>query len=450
MDIDPRLREPSHGGSQPYSTLPPPSYPLNPIRLPPPPPPQQQQQQQQQQPQQQHQVGLPPWPQDGSHPYYAYRPVQQPHHLPPTDIHTHHDQAFTASQQGDNGFSESKRPRACEACRGLKVRCEPDPVKRTCRRCAKAGRTCVVTAPTRKRQKKADSRVAELEKKIDALTASLHATKGQGASDSDDDDSYDETEHQGNDLAGQGAGRKRRISEYQQDAEVPDARMPPANNNYMAGPPSGMPPDNSNIHPFLMAEPARPPPPAPMGFPPGPPYLGNKNADVIDRNILDASTAFEIFYHYVKNMASHLPIVVFPANIAAESIRKNMPTLFLAVLSIASGQDHPDIQPMLIKEIMRTLADRIICNGDKSLELVQALQVSAIWYWPENGRDTKGYQLIHMAAVMALDLGMDRSSKSAKEETLAHNYQHTEGPFVNVDTIECKRAWLGCYFLCAK
>lgn len=443
MDIDPRLREASHGGSQSYSTLPPPSYPLNPIRLPPPP-----QQQQQQPQQQQHPSGLPSWPQDGGHPYYSYRPDQQPHGLPQPEIHPHHDPSFGPSQQSDNGFSESKRPRACEACRGLKVRCEPDPVKRTCRRCAKAGRMCVVTAPSRKRQKKTDSRVAELEKKIDALTASLHATRGQGASDSDDDDSYDEVEQQNNIIPGIGAGRKRRISEYQQDVEGPDARMPPGSNNYMAVPPTSMPSDNSNIHPFLMAETARPPPP-PSGFSPGPPYLSNGHADVIDRNILDAATAFEIFHHYTENMASHLPIVVLPADIAAESVRKSMPTLFLAILSVASGQDHPGLQQILTKEIMRTLADHIVCNGEKSLELIQALQVSTIWYWPEDDRDTKCYQLIHMAAVMAIELGTGKLFKSGKEGSFAQNYQRVKAP-LNHDTIEYKRAWLGCYLLCAK
>jgi hypothetical protein len=35
----------------------------------------------------------------------------------------------------------------------------------------------ITTPPTRKRQKKADSRVAELERKIDALTATLHSQK---------------------------------------------------------------------------------------------------------------------------------------------------------------------------------------------------------------------------------------------------------------------------------
>lgn len=73
-----------------------------------------------------------------------------------------------------------KRPRACDSCRGLKVRCDQERPDQSCRRCAKAGRPCVTTPPTRKRQKKADSRVAELERKIDALTATLHAQKAGG------------------------------------------------------------------------------------------------------------------------------------------------------------------------------------------------------------------------------------------------------------------------------
>jgi hypothetical protein len=59
------------------------------------------------------------------------------------------------------------------------VKCIIDPASgEPCKRCAKAGRQCIVTPPTRKRQKKADSRVAELERKIDALTATLAAREG--------------------------------------------------------------------------------------------------------------------------------------------------------------------------------------------------------------------------------------------------------------------------------
>jgi len=85
--------------------------------------------------------------------------------------------------------NDPKRSRACEACRGLKVRCDQDPAhpEIPCKRCAKAKRQCIITAPSRKRQKKTDSRVAELEKKIDALTASLHAQNKDGSDNKDAD-----------------------------------------------------------------------------------------------------------------------------------------------------------------------------------------------------------------------------------------------------------------------
>jgi len=69
-----------------------------------------------------------------------------------------------------------KRRRACEACRRLKVQCNFESNKsETCKRCLKAGRRCVVLE-RRRRQVIANS-VTELEKKLEALTATLKAIK---------------------------------------------------------------------------------------------------------------------------------------------------------------------------------------------------------------------------------------------------------------------------------
>ena len=124
-------------------------------------------------------------PIQGASPHQSIYP-QTPQSVQSVGSANHHDAASETNDGGlndggpsDGGPNDPKRPRACEACRGLKVRCEPDPNNPDgpCKRCAKANRNCVVTVPSRKRQKKTDSRVAELEKKIDALTATLHATK---------------------------------------------------------------------------------------------------------------------------------------------------------------------------------------------------------------------------------------------------------------------------------
>jgi hypothetical protein len=157
----------------------------------------------------------------GHHPYY-HAAIQQPSRLSlshaspldpalnqtsPTGPQASQDEEDEHEDDGEDhdvhatpGSAKSpgdiKRPRACDSCRGLKVRCDQDRPDISCKRCAKAGRpwcvylqpilspysreltmVSITTPPTRKRQKKADSRVAELERKIDALTATLHSQK---------------------------------------------------------------------------------------------------------------------------------------------------------------------------------------------------------------------------------------------------------------------------------
>ncbi len=69
--------------------------------------------------------------------------------------------------------TQKPQVRACESCRARKVRCLPeDPIR--CQRCARSGRECVYTAPEkRRRRKRTDTRVAELEHMVQMLAARL-------------------------------------------------------------------------------------------------------------------------------------------------------------------------------------------------------------------------------------------------------------------------------------
>lgn len=436
-DIDPRLQE-----SVPPQLYPPPpiTYVPNDVRLPPP-------------PQQQQQYSDPShWPQDGYNQYYGSPPNQQGAPNPQTHNYQAYQANFEApSQPTEGGVSETKRSRACEACRGLKVRCEPDAGNGPCKRCTKAGRNCVTTAPSRKRQKKTDTRVAELERKIDALTATLHATKdGNNFSGSDEVD-YAEEETSHLDSAGHrlsqhippypmttGTGRKRRMSDYPQDSDSgtsPEAmRYNPLPNPASVG--SGLYMDivaaaaiANNDHPKAGT-------------------AVYHDADVVGRGRVSRETANRLFTHYTMYMAPHMPIVAFPSDITAEAVREKSPILFLAILSVASGQDYADLQADLTKDIMRILADRVFVSGEKSLEIIQALQVVAIWYWPEPNGDSKYYQLIHMTAIMAIDLGIDRKQTQKKKDIL--DIPKPKSYLADPDTIECRRAWVGCYLLCSR
>ncbi|PGH11170.1 hypothetical protein AJ79_05012 [Helicocarpus griseus UAMH5409] len=357
-------------------------------------------------------------------------------------------------------LADLKRPRACEACRALKVRCDPDTSTNgsngeggSCRRCAKAGRRCVVTVPTRKRQKRADGRVAELERKIDALTASLMASKGRG------------TDGGGQLAIGSGlqqgasstslAGSKRYASgEYKARlggtaglAPLPArGRSPMTADGSMA-----LEDDNGDLNNNNESESVqRPWPPFQPALDRGPKaHYDYEYTDVIDREIVDTETALKAFNRYVDEIAPQAPFVVFPPATTMAEVRRTKPVLFLAILSISVGVFQRDLPVILLNEVYRIYADQVIIKGTKSLELVQAIVVSTIWYAPpDHYEELKFFQLIHIAAAMGMDLGMNRRTKSkSKSMGMWREIMGKKAVMLDPDAPETRRAWLGCYFM---
>ncbi|KIW19030.1 hypothetical protein PV08_03320 [Exophiala spinifera] len=374
----------------------------------------------------------------------SYQSIQTPNYYPPNP-HAQESPEDGSPSGNPNDPNDLKRPRACEACRQLKVKCEPDDNHPTgsCKRCAKANRQCIVTAPSRKRQKKTDSRVAELERKIDALTATLAArggSEGEVAVDPSQTQparppAYGEQWHGPpppvTSLSPQQSqqGVKRKVADYDYfGSELHKSVSPSFKSN---GP-------GSHYHP-IMPEHIRPRV--------DPDELAP--VDPVERGILDGSTARKCFDRYMAEMCEHLPLVVFPPGTNADDVRKNKPVLFLAVLAVASSTIRPDVQQKLIIELSRTLADRVIFRGEKSLELVQAVQVTTCFYQPpEKYEELNFNQLIHIAAVMAMDLGMGKRAKRGGPN-MWRPYNENKRPLADPNSAETRRCWLGCYYMCS-
>lgn len=343
--------------------------------------------------------------------------------------------------------NDPKRPRACEACRGLKVKCEPDPANPDgpCKRCAKAGRNCVVTQPTRKRQKKTDSRVAELEKKIDALTASLQATRGGGSSQigsaqqmilSDDQNGYANPPPYGNTSSSWGPPPPRESHpNYASAAEGPALASPSLGS--LAG----------QKRKFNET---RPTPNPPGSAAPQQVQELREAFDPIDKGIITHEQAEEFLLRYTQEMAVHLPAVVFPPAMNAAALRKTKPYLFLGIMAAASSE-MPHIQRQLANDVAHLIADKVVVHGEKSVELVQLFLVTVIWYYPpEHFEELKFYQFVHMAAVMAIDIGLGRKRNTAKSRLIPSSWR--DHPFrrptpPDPTSIEARRTWLSAYFL---
>ncbi|KAF7592129.1 hypothetical protein BBP40_000677 [Aspergillus hancockii] len=360
-------------------------------------------------------------------------------------------------------YSELKRPRACESCRSLKVRCEPDisNPNASCKRCAKAGRPCVVTVPTRRRQKKTDSRVAELERKIDALTASLQASQGNGSTLQAGHQAPAREEQTGRRWLGPThgasqsqlttgsatmsspnglAGNKRRHS-----GEIKDSRE-----SGLVGPPinRASSPGTDHILDNTSRQWQSGPGSGSRGTAPKP-DAANEPVDLIDRGLVSVAVASEAFNRYVEHMAPHIPTVVFPPGTKMEDIRTTKPILLHAIVSTAVGTIQPELQLPLVDDFYKVIAERIVVKGEKSLDLVQAILVTCNWYTPpDHFEELKFYQLSHMAVSLAMDIGMyRRPMPKSRPWNLVKDLILKKSPSQDPDSAEARRAWLGCYFL---
>ena len=123
--------------------------------------------------------------------------------------------------------------------------------------------------------------------------------------------------------------------------------------------------------------------------------------DIIDRGILDMDTAAGMFNHYVTTLSPHFPILSFPSYVKASDVRTARPMLFLAILSVTSAPIRPDLQQDLIAELSRQLSERVMFMGEKSMELVQALLIYTTYYVRSHfAKDLAFNQYIHAAVVM--------------------------------------------------
>lgn len=334
----------------------------------------------------------------------------------------------------------------------------------------------MVTQPTRKRQKKTDSRVAELEKKIDALTASLHASRGGGAAHERETHAAvaepyavaARTWQQSASAPGQGPVRAQ-AAPHAPGMGHGEGRFGATEMDFGKSTPTPTS-ASTGLPPVVMAGQKRKfgdsagsvcedgPPSAPTPAPQvqaATGRMGRDDPDAIDRGVLTLGQANELWVRYTDMMAPHLPAVVFAPGTTAAEIRTAKPVLFLAIMA-ASSSELPSVQRVLTRELMQIFADKVIVVGEKSLELVQALLVATMWYWPpEHFEELKFYQLVHIAAVMAIDIGLGRKSsvhggRMGLRKHLPQEWRQMTAKkhaLPDPTSLEARRAWLACYFL---
>lgn len=299
------------------------------------------------------------------------------------------DEVDDGAQDGSHKPEKrKKRSRACQACRNMKIRCNPVEGQEACLACSKVNRTCIMPGPARKRQKTVH-KVAELEKKINALTQSL-------------------------------------LAKTQADPTPQPSPVVREESHGAREPTQNSPQDRSTFPLFSKHEP-------PMAIAQTR-TIDSDYEDVIDRGIISFAIADHVFHKFMADMNPLCPLISFPPGTTFDSIRRVRPMLSLAIVAAGCVSLVPEIHADLTEELARQLANRIFFLFDRSVDLMQAVLILTTWVGKHNNAKEVGFnQYIHSAIVMGHDLGLSKRLKTPL----------TRDP---TEEAELKRTWLACYW----
>ena len=140
-----------------------------------------------------------------------------------------------------------------------------------------------------------------------------------------------------------------------------------------------------------------------------------KSPDVVERGLLSMNKATELVDRYNSLLMPHYPAV--PISCPAHELRKTKPILFLAVLAASADTSEPVLHVKLNQEIQELYARKITVQGQKSIELIQALCVSILWPYPP-----KKYIYLKLSTLTA-------NSVNSFKELKFHQQMHMAGMF---------------------
>jgi hypothetical protein len=175
--------------------------------------------------------------------------------------------------------------------------------------------------------------------------------------------------------------------------------------------------------------------------------------DVVSQGVVSLEEAERVYNRFIKLMLPHFPAIVLLEDTTVMSLRRNKPALFLSILAVGSAILGKETQEFLTKEAMRGYADRVLMRGEKSLDLIQAIQLSVVWYYPpDHFEEIRIYQPVCLAAAMCLELGLGQEARPSVSKFPSIGIPIPSLPAreskAPADTeADEKRAWLVSYFL---
>ncbi|GFP60252.1 hypothetical protein TASIC1_0017001400 [Trichoderma asperellum] len=318
-------------------------------------------------------------------------------------------------------MAESKASRsigkhACQACRRRKTRCYTDTLKENgkCRRCQEQEIDCEwkEISKTRKRTR-TGSRIAELEEKIVSLTAAMNnldksnvfsGSAGDSPNNSHSPNSFHRSESTLGSVTAESAGP---VASNTNILPIIDSSGPPSRRLASARP------NKDHNTPERGSEPLK----------------------------LTSATKKKLLRCFFNTLLPQYPVVRSVANMPLESLEEYRPYSTRAMITAACSVLEPHLFKDMHTQNTKTLAHVVFVRGHKSLDLLQALLITAVWGCPPTDLEHLNIsQWSHTACTMAMDLGYGgRTSWQAQNQDIAELSQDASDSMLERIAISFRR-----------
>lgn len=153
---------------------------------------------------------------------------------------------------------------------------------------------------------------------------------------------------------------------------------------------------------------------------------------------------------YRSKMINFFPVVMIEHTVNVADLKEERPFLWLVTRAICNK--NPVRQKALGLEIRRTLGEKILIDGAKSLDLLLGLLVFTAWGYFFLCNSPIMSSTIHLAISMASDLGLTRKGSSEPTGSMLHfSSQGCPRPPIGLQnphrTMEERRAIVGLFLI---
>jgi hypothetical protein len=94
--------------------------------------------------------------------------------------------------------------------------------------------------------------------------------------------------------------------------------------------------------------------------------------------LMSLSDASILFNRYMRLMAPSMPFVIVPEGTDAWEVAEQKPFLMQVITAVAYFHDLPK-QQLMVKDLMRTISEKVLIRNEKSLEVLQGILVLISW-----------------------------------------------------------------------